>query len=157
MIVRFPDVSRITRDAVQVAGMAIDSETNSGHGHCFPHVDDFFDAYKKAFPQRDITQDVFYGVTQYSSCSQFTYWMTFTLEKDQSIPTGMTSFTLPGGTFAACTVPGIGQTVLSWQATESLWLIDRQYSYDHTRPPFERYDERYFQTRMFELYLPILD
>ena len=71
MIVRFPDVSRITREPLVVAGFAIESETNLGHGTCFPHVDDFFEQYKTIFPERDITQDVFYGITRYTGVSTF--------------------------------------------------------------------------------------
>lgn len=157
VIVRFPDVSRVIREAVTVAGFAIESETNLGHGHCFPHVDDFFSTYRAAFPQRDITKDIFYGITRYSGYSTFSYWMTFAQNSGQDVPEGMKPFELPGGTYAACTVPGVGQTVLSWQVLESQWLIDGQYAYDSSRSPFERYDERYFQTRIFELYIPILD
>lgn len=156
MILRFPDVSRVTREPSTVAGFSIESETNLGHGTCFPHVDDFFKRYKAAFPERDITQDVFYGITRYTGVSTFEYWMTFTLGPDQKIPAEMTTIDLDGGVFAACTVPGIGQTVLSWQAMESQWLLGREYTYDYQRLPYERYDERYFQTRMFELYIPIL-
>lgn len=157
MILRFPDVSRVIREPATVAGFAIESETNLGHGTCFPHVDDFFDTYRAAFPERDITQDVFYGITRYTGVSTFEYWMTFALAPEQTIPSTMTPLELDGGVFAACSVPGVGQTVLSWQAAESQWLLGTEYSYDFARAPFERYDERYFQTRLFELYIPVLD
>lgn len=158
MIARFPDVTKTILQPQLVAGIHIESETNLGHGTCFPHVDDFFRLYTTIFPWRDHTKDVFFGITRYTGYSTFEYWMTFAVTDEHSrIPDCMSSFELTGGAYAASTVPGVGQTVLSWQTRESQWLIDDKFRLDASRTPFERYDERYFQIRLFELYIPILD
>ena len=87
----------------------------------------------------------------------FDYVAAALLPEDAPLPEGMESLTLPGGFYAQVEVTGLEKLGEAYTYVYSTWAADTEdYLLNMDAPCFERYDSRFLESGLFDIYVPVL-
>ena len=110
---------------------------------------------------KDAFMGVSYGVSYMTSSDSaseaFDYVAAMPLAADKSVPAGMERFVLPKGLYARVLVEKLENLGAAYMYLYSAWPAEQaEYAVNMAASCFERYDERYPQSGVFEVYVPVL-
>ena len=97
-----------------------------------------------------------YGISVMLDSQYFEYWAAMEAPEGMALPTGMKQFEIPASLYASCLVPSIANMgeaytyMYEWPRTQEKYILNMQ------APCFEYYDNRFGESGVFELFLPVV-
>ncbi len=99
-----------------------------------------------------------YGISIMLDAQRFDYWAAMPAREGLALPEGMGEIELPAGLYASCLAPSLAQLGEAYTYLYETWPKTAPgYAPNMQAPCFEYYDERYLESGVFEVCMPVLN
>jgi predicted transcriptional regulator YdeE len=87
----------------------------------------------------------------------FDYWAAMPVKPGEALPAGMERLGVAPGLYAACALPSLAELGAAYNYIYLEWLPGQsEYTLNMASPCFERYDQRYLESGVFDVLVPLL-
>lgn len=151
-------VKIVTRAEVKVAGFKVRTTMAKASQDCPKLWESVFMPYMASFPVNPEYVNQSFGVSVMLDEDTFDYWAVMAIADGADVPEGMDILTLPGGPYAECRLPSLGELGEAYMYIYTNWITQQEkYAMNMQGCSIELYTDKYPETGELTIYCPLLE